>query len=189
MITTKQDPRGFTLIEMVVVIGLTSLIIVALGFLLVFFYRTNTYIYQQTAATVQARQAIDGVVHDVREARHDATSAYPIRAAATSTLSFSADVNNNLVLEYVTYTLTQGTLYRAVSSGTTSTTTLASSLANSTSTPLFRYFDASGVELSSPVDVSRVVSIVVTAVVESTSELGITSFTLSGRATLRNNQL
>jgi len=181
--------RGFTLVETVVVIALMSVIMVALGSLLVFFYKTNSYVYQQAIATIQARRGIDDAVHYVREAAYGTDGSYPIQNAATSTVTLSADVNNDNAPEIVTYRLANGTFSRTAVGATTLTTTLSTSVVNGTSTPIFRYFDKAGAELAEPVDVSKIFSVTATLVTQVNTGKGSSAFTLSGRAQLRNSRL
>jgi len=184
--------RGFTLIETVVVVALTSLIMGVLGSLLIYFYRTNAHVFQQVQATLEARRGIEDAVRLVREASYDPAGSYPVLTAATSTLSFSSDLDNDDVLEPITYTLTSGVLSRtATLSGTGQSTTIivSSAVANSTTTPIFRYFDSAGVELTDPVDRADIATIRVTLVIEADINRGPSAFTLSGNATLRNSRL
>jgi hypothetical protein len=57
---------------------------------------------------------------------------------------------------------------------------------NSTSTPIFRYFDNNGAELLPPVNVGAIASVRTTLVVDADVNRAPVSFTLSGAATLRN---
>lgn len=184
-----SSPRGFTLVETVVVIALVSIIMAALGSLLVFFYKTNAYVYQQATATIQARRGVDDAIRYAREAEYGADGSYPIRNAATSTITLSADTNNDNVAETVTYRVANGSFSRTVVGAGTLTTTLSTSVVNGTSTPIFRYFDKAGAELSAPVDTAKIFAITATLVTRVDSGRGPSAFTLSGRAQLRNSRL
>ena len=99
-----------------------------------------------------------------------ATGAYPIAAAATNTLSFFTDPNGSGVQDQITYSLIGNKIYRAViipsgsplsySVANQSTTTLISNVRNSSSTPVFEYFDdtynGTGSALSQPVTISAI---------------------------------
>jgi type II secretory pathway pseudopilin PulG len=188
--------RAFTLVETVIVIALTVVIVVTLGMLIVYFYKTNEYTLEQSIAVGQARNGVQDAMSDLREASYGDDGSYPIQTVATSSITFYSNVDSTPAIERVTYTLQKGTLYRVVaaSSGnppsyvgaTLATTTIATSVVNSTSTPVFRYFDNTGAELTTPVNISDIASIKTTVVVDVNVNRAPASFTLSGGATLRN---
>ena len=193
---SQESGKGFTLVETVVVIAATALISVTLGTLLVYFYKTNAYTLEQSTAVAQARRGVEDAMRYVREASYGSDGSYPVANAATSTITFFANINNDALIERVTYTVQKGTLYRVVSSAignppsyvgaALATTTVASSIVNSAATPIFRYFDNTGAELSAPADVSKIASVKTTLVIDVNVNRAPVSFTLAGGATLRN---
>ncbi len=188
--------RAFTLIETVVVIAATALIFTTLGSLITYFYKTNTYTLEQSIAVGQARRGVEDTIFHLREASYGSDGSYPITSVATSSIVFYANTNSSSVIEQVTYTLSNGTLYRVVATpvgnpltyigATIATTTIATTVINATSTPLFRYFNNTGTELSMPIDVSEISSVKTTLIVDVDANRSPFSFTLSGGATLRN---
>ncbi len=193
---TRDAVSGFTLIETIVVTAMTALIMVTLGTLLSYFYKTNAYTLEQSSAVAQARRGVEDVTRYMREASYGSDGSYPIGSAATSSITFYANVNSDSAVERVTYTLQGGTLYRAVAEpagnppsyagALPATTTVANAIVNDSATPVFRYFDDTGTELTAPVDVSKVASIETTVVIDTNLNRAPVSFTLSGGATLRN---
>ena len=188
--------RAFTLVETVMVVAATSLITITLGFLLAFFYRTNAYTLEQSTAVGHARRGVEDAMIRLREASYASDGAYPIATVATSSITFYANIDNSVVVERLTYLLKQGTLYRTVTTptgnpstyvgGGIATTTVATSVVNATSTPVFRYFDNAGVELTAPINISKIASIQTTVVVDANVNRAPVEFTLAGSATLRN---
>lgn len=188
--------RAFTLIETLVIVALTALIYVAFGTLIAYFYKTNAYTFQQSAAVGEARQGVEDAMLYLREASYGSDGSYPIEGVATSSITFYANTNSDTAIERVTYRLIDRTFYRAVAVPTgnpltyagasISTTTIATSVTNGTSTPIFRYFNDAGTELFAPVDVSDVSSVRTTIVADIDVNRAPFSFTLSGGATLRN---
>ncbi len=193
--------HAFTLVETIVVIAMTAFITTALTNLIVYFYKTNTYTFEQSTAVGHARRGVEDAVKYLREASYGSDGAYPIASVATSSLTFYGNVDKNQFIERITYLLIDGTLYRGVASPsgnpvtyavvTVATTTVAMSVVNATSTPVFRYFDNTGTELTAPVDISAITSIKINLVVDVNVNRAPVSFTLSGGVTLRNlrNQL
>ncbi len=196
-----MNQRAFTLVETIVVIAITALIMVTLGMLLAYFYKINAYTLQQSVAVAQARQGIEDATRYLREASYASDGSYPIAAVATSSITFYANTDGGSAIEQVTYTLEGGTLYRTITEpigdpptyvgGSAATTTVAVSIVNDSTTPIFRYFDDTGAELVAPVNISKIASVETTLVIDVDVNRAPVSFTLSGGATLRNlkNQL
>lgn len=191
-----KNGAGFTLIETIVVVSITALVMMTLGFLVSYFYKTNAYAIEQSTAVGQARRGVEDAMLYLREASYGSDGSYPIKSAATSSLTFYANTDGDLAVERVTYSLISGTLYRVVATPTgnplsyegaaLATSTISLPVTNGTSTPVFRYFNNSGTELFTPVDISEISSIRTTVVVDVNVNRAPVAFTLSGGATLRN---
>lgn len=188
--------RAFTLVETVVVVAATALIAITLGTMLAYFYKTNAYTLQQSTAVEEARTGVEDAMRDLREASYGSDGTYPIGSVATSSITFYANVNNDTSIQLVTYRLINGTLYRTVAEpsgnpptyagATIATSTIATSVVNATSTPLFSYFNDAGALLTAPVDISEIASVETTVVIDVNVNRTPVAFTLSGGATLRN---
>jgi len=189
--------RGMTLIELITVVAILGLVSAALAGAIQFFYRSNAFLLEQTAALESARQGVRGAVVAIREASYGDDGSFPIQTAATSSITFYSDFDRDDSVEKETYRLLNGTLYRVVTNsggsppGYTgqpmSTSTVATYVRNTPSTPLFRYFDPFGVELSATsTDVSRIASVTITLMVDLNPNRAPNVFTLSETATLRN---
>ncbi|HEX8947013.1 MAG TPA: type II secretion system protein, partial [Candidatus Paceibacterota bacterium] len=167
--------RGFTLIEMLVTIAVFSVASVALAFVIQYFYRTNAYVFEQTAAVESARNGIIHAMRDLREASYGSDGSYPIVSAATSSVTFYVDEKGDGVIDRVRYYLGGTTLYRGVTAPagnppsytgqSEATDTIATYVHMSPSTPIFRYYDANGTELVPPVDVADIASVNTTVTV------------------------
>ena len=188
--------RAFTLVETVVTAAATALVFVTLGVLLSYFYKTNSFTLEQSTAVGQARRGVEDAMLYLREASYGSDGSYPIKSVATSSITFYANTNNDSAIEQVTYKIINRTFYRTVAApigspltyvgASISTSTVATSVINGTSTPAFRYFDNAGSELFSPVDISGIASIRTTIVIDVNVNRTPVAFTLSGWATLRN---
>lgn len=192
----EKTRNGFTLVETIVIVAATTLIFVTLGSLLTYFYKTNAYTLEQSTAVGQARRGVEDAMNHLREASYASDGSYPIASVATSSVTFYANINNSSMIERITYVLRNRTLYRVVATpvgnpptytgASIATTTVATSVVNATSTPVFRYFDNTSTELPTPVDISKIVSIKTTIVVDVNVNRAPIEFTLSGGAALRN---
>ncbi|MBP7741139.1 MAG: hypothetical protein KA104_00415 [Candidatus Pacebacteria bacterium] len=195
-LSSRKPIRGFTLAETVVVISLTAVIGVAVMNMITFFYTSNAYVFQQTGAVDSAHRGLDTTFKNLREASYGDDGSYPIESGATSTITFYSDVDNDGPVEKVRIYLFNGSLYRVITNSagsppsyvgqTQSTTTIATSVRNSTSTPIFRYYDAGGTLLTTPVDTSKVSSISTELTVDLNPLRAPDIFTLRASATLRN---
>lgn len=192
----RSHTHGFTLVETVVVTGLTALLLLALTFLIQFFYKTNAYTLEQSQAINSARRSVENAMSDVRGASYGADGSYPIAAAATSSITFFTHLAPSTSIDKVRYYQAGATLYRAVTiaagspptyAGQPETTTLVvDNIRNDVSTPLFSYFDAQGQELVPPVDVGKIASVSITVLTDVNPLRAPNVYTLVGSATIRN---
>ncbi len=58
--------RGFTFIEVIVIIVIFTIIIGALSGTVVMLYRTNSYSFQQSLAIDEARRGVDIMIKEIR---------------------------------------------------------------------------------------------------------------------------
>jgi prepilin-type N-terminal cleavage/methylation domain-containing protein len=189
--------RGFTLLETVVVIALIALVGGSLSGMINYFYRTNDYVLQQQQAVQSARQGLNTAMNNLREASYGDDGSYPIASAASSSVTFYADLNNSGDIEQVRYYLLNGTLYRGVTYAAgsppsyagqpQSTSTIATFVVqNGSTSPIFQYYDSTGTLLTSPINVSLVQSITTTLNIDVDVNRTPGTYTLLGGATLRN---
>ncbi|MBY0110883.1 type II secretion system GspH family protein [Patescibacteria group bacterium] len=188
--------RGFTLTETLVVIAIVSTAGLALTTALVDFYRQNAYLFESTSALENSRRALSTSVENLREATYGEDGAYPLIAAATSSVTFHADIDADNSVERVRFFISNGTFYRTTTNPggnppsytgqTAATSTVIAYVRNATSTPFFRYFDATGAELATPIDIGSVTQVLVRVDIDLNPNRAPEIFTLSGRATLRN---
>ena len=188
--------RGFTLVETIVVVTIIALVGGALSSAIQFFYRTNSYVLQEGAAVQSARTGLATAVQNLREASYGDDGSYPIASAATSTVTFYADINGDGKADKIRYYYASTTLYRDVtySSGnppsysgqTPQTVTVATYLQNSSSTPIFQYYDNTGTLLTYPINVASIASILTTLLIDVDTKRSPTAYSLVGSASLRN---
>ena len=192
-----MSTRGMTLMEVMVVIGILSVVGMTLSGTIAYFYKSNAYLLEQTSSLDNARRGMNDAVRVIRQASYGDDGSFPMGYAATSTLTFYSDLDNDNSVEKVRYVLTGATLYREVTNSggippsyagqPQSTTTIASYVANSTSTPLFTYYDINGTQLSTTTtDEAQVASVGIMLMVDINPLRAPNVFTLSETTTLRN---
>lgn len=188
--------RAFTLIEVLVVVAILATVGMALSVSIVQSYRGNAYVYEAASSVDNARRGLFTALQNLREATYGQDGSFPVASAATSTVTFYADVDADGPVERVRIYLVNGTLYRGVTNSAgnppsysgqpESVQTVVGYVRNGTSTPLFTYYDENGAALSAPVDVSdvRFVSMDIRTDLNPTRAPNV--YQLMGSATLRN---
>ena len=189
---------AFTLIETMTVIAITTIVGGALSMMILNFYRTNSYVLQESAAVQSARQGLGVALQNLREASYGADGSYPIQSATNSSITFFADTNSDGVVERVQYTLTSGTLYKTVTTPNGNpptyngqpqiTTIIATYLVNNAGTPLFAYTDSSGnpISTATTVDTSQIETVTATLKVDVDVSRSPAPYTLNSTIALRN---
>lgn len=153
---------GFTLIEVIVVIGLNTLLLLVITNSIASIYKLNSYTFEQANEIEAARRGLGVWVRDAREMTAAANGSYPVALLENNRIGFYSDINRDNSVEYVEYSLASTTLikrtytpsgYPAVYSTTTPNTTeiMSEYVQNSLQgISLFKYYDANGVLLASP---------------------------------------
>lgn len=188
--------RGLSFVEMLVTVGIFGLIMVAIVNSILFFYRANTSSIEQEYQVEHARRGSELILRDLRESTYADSGAYPLAIMSSSTIQFYSDTDTDGSVERITYTLVGTNLYRNVTdatgapptyTGNSATTTVSRFIRNNDEgTALFRYYNASNVEVPVGGSVATVVSVTTNLVVDITQNHTPGKFTLRGSATLRN---
>lgn len=190
--------RGFTLMEMLTVVALTGLVGVGVLSMIAYFYRSNAFLLEATTAVDSASRGLNESLAALREASYGEDGSYPILAAATTSVTFYGDLDVDSSVERVRLYVSGGTLYRGVtdaagnppsySGQTEANTTIATWVKNAPTTPVFRYYDEDGTELTGAIDVARVRSVRTRLDVDINPYRAPNILVLEGAATLRNLQ-
>lgn len=181
---------------MLIVVAITAVVGGALMSAINFFYRDNAYVFQEASAVQSARRGLTGALTDIRQATYGADGAYPIAAAATSSITIYADTDGNGTVEKVRYYLEAGTFYRGImeAEGNPSSyedaeelfSVLAENVRMNAETPIFRYADGEGEWLSEPINTGAIASVSMELSIDADPVRLPNALTLQGAATLRN---
>ncbi len=192
-----KHARGMTLVEAVVVVAITVAVGASLLSVIRMFYRSNAYVFEAAASVDSARRGLSTTLSAVREASYADDGNYPIASAATSSILFYSDIDSDGGIERVRVYTVGTTLYRVVTNAAGSppsytgqqpaTSTLATYVRNTNATPIFTYYDSSGMQLSTTTpDISEISSVAVTLMVDINPNRAPNILNLTGTATLRN---
>lgn len=188
--------KGFTLTETLVTTAILGVVGIALSSLIMFFYRSNAYLLEQTSAVDSATRGITTAHRDLREASYGEDGAYPITSAASTTITFFSDVDGDGPVEKVRLYLSGGTLYRAVTNAAGNppsysgqsevVNTLATAVVNTDALPLLRYYNSAGAELTGTIDLAAIRSVRIQLRTDLNPQRAPNVVLLERTATLRN---
>lgn len=154
--------KGFTLVEVLVVVALNTILALVITEAITSFYQNHGYTYAQANEIDAARRSITDMVRDAREMTPAANGAFPIVTVEPHRFGFYSDIDRDLGVEYVEFSVVGTDLYRYVYNpvgypATYSTTTpdetvlLSEYVQNlSQSQTTFQYYDNSGSLIASP---------------------------------------
>lgn len=191
-----HTPTGLTFVEMLVTIAIFALIMTGIMQSVLYFYRANTTAIEQSYQLDSARRGIELMVRDLREATYGDNGAYPLASVASTSVVFYSDTDRDNETERIEYRVTGLTLMRTVTdpsgnppqyTAVSATTSVSTYVRNSEEgVPIFTYYRADGTEVTSPSDITDIVSVTVDLIVNIRPLRAPQEFTLRSSATLRN---
>jgi len=198
MITTKPETfsRGISLIEAVVYVAIFTVAMLAIMSSVSFFYNTNRYTLEQSTQVDAARIGVAAMVKDIREADYADTGAFPLISAGANDFSFYSDIDGDGSKEKVRFFVSANDFMTGVTesagippvySGAESISMVAQYVRNiENGTPIFRYYDNAGAEITNYTNVSKIVFVKVDLVVNVNPETLPNEFDLHSSASIRN---
>lgn len=165
----SEMASGFTVLEVIIVIGLSSILLMALLRFLVAGYPLSKVTYLQQRSTEMARLQLKRLTKAFREVRQSDTGAYPLVEMLPQRVVFYANVDSDPAVERVRYELKGENLERGVTEPTGNpllydpvnnekVSVVASSIRNGTE-PVFIYYSGNypfDLTPLNPVDVTKV---------------------------------
>ncbi len=110
-----MKPRqGFTLIEVVVTIGIFSAAIVTMLLFTARSYNSFFELNDRSTAVAKARQAIEALGRELREAQSSDNGAYALATTTATELSFYANVDGSSDIERVRYFISGSSFRRGI---------------------------------------------------------------------------
>lgn len=197
----KKHIQGFSLVETVVAVAIFSVIILFVTLFEKDIFSFNSFIQADLGAQMEGRRAIVKMVSEMREMSSSSLGAYPIAAAATSSMTFFSDIDSDTVKEQVRYYIQGGKVYKSIieptgnplvyNAGSAVVTTVISSAGNGTSTAFFEYYDTNyagtTTPLTIPVNISSVKLVKINIILpRQSSRQGTVPITITSQVTPRN---
>ncbi len=112
--TIPKLKSGMTLLELVMVIGITTVLLLAITEGIVSLYQINSYNIAQTYEVDNARRGLQDWLIDVRELSYSDDGSYPLVRMESNQIGFYSDIDSEPSVEYVEYELIGSELYRRV---------------------------------------------------------------------------
>lgn len=153
MNTTQSSKKnsGFTLIEILIALSIFVLIGLMATKLLFDIFHVNRNVSDSLTQTGEARRAIKTMIAELRTASQSSLGAYALEQTGTSSLIFFSDIDSDSEKERIRYFIQSDTLMRGVTNPTglplvynTASevrTELVHAIKNSSTTPLFSYYN------------------------------------------------
>lgn len=148
-----RDRRGFSLIEIIIVVTLAVSIVLVVGNLNSNIGVLNGLVNQELQSRSTVDQTLQIMENTLRAAVPSASGAYPIVAAATSSVTFFSNDVTSSIADEIRYFFASSTLWSTVIAPTGTpatyptstgiTTDLIDGVIVATSTPLFSYYNSS----------------------------------------------
>lgn len=168
--TQKFSSRGVSMLEIIVVIGIFSILSFGATTLLTRSLRSNDVIWEQLMTQSEGRKVLKNMVDEVRRAEQSSVGSFPIAIAGEYELVFYANIDSDSFRERVHYWLEGTTLKYGILKpggsplsylGEETITEVAHDVKNQEENiPIFLYFDESYTgsqnSLEQPVDVSNI---------------------------------
>lgn len=187
--------RGFTIIEMLVYIAIFTFAMGAVSGLLIYFYRSNTYVLQKSYAINSARKGIETMSREIREATYSDVGAYPVIEAQSQSFSFYSDIDRDENVEKVRYFL-DGTNFKKgetkasgqplVYDEADEVISIISDNVRNGAESIFTYYNASSTEVADLGEIADIKLIKTTLIVDVNPVKAPENFTLTTSAQIRN---
>jgi prepilin-type N-terminal cleavage/methylation domain-containing protein len=110
----KYKKDGFTLVELLISVGIFSLLALGIAWLLINSLRSSEVVWDQLSTQNDARRVLQEVVDSIRRAEQSDIGSYPIEAASSTGIIFYANIDTDTNRERVRIWLDGTTVKRGI---------------------------------------------------------------------------
>ena len=196
-----MSQKGFTLLEVLVAMGIFVLIISSVVEILSFSFKSKNIIWEQLSTQNEGRKTVNDFINELRTAAQSSIGAYSIAAANTSTVTFYSNIDTDSWRERVRYFLSGTTLKKGVLKPSGSplaynaanevVTDIVHDIANRTSSVFYYYGENyNGVTntstLSYPIDLTKIRVVGIKLRMEENPNLSPAPLMVEGKTEVRN---
>ena len=195
-----QKKSGFTITEILVSVGILVFIGLAIASFSGDIFFLNNSLQSNLSVQIDARRVLRTMVSELRGASPSSLGAYPLSQVGTSSLIFYSNIDSDSYKERVRYFLQGDKLMRGIlkPSGSPlsynvaneSMEVLINDVVNSSTTPIFQYFDNSysgtSLPLADPVNILSVRLVQVTVLIDHDTGRDPGPISVTSMGTLRN---
>lgn len=195
-----RNNRGFTMVEMLIVLAVMSMFIVVASTFNKDVFSLNTNLQSSLNAQLDARHLVKVMVAELRKASPSALGTYPIESASSTAVTFYSDVDNNGVIDKVRYYLTGNTIRKSVTVPTGSPlsynpanevlSTIINNIVSSSTLPIFQYYSSNYAGTSSPLtyplDIQAVRLVKITVIIDNDPNRSPVPIIVTSSVSMRN---
>jgi type II secretory pathway pseudopilin PulG len=190
--------EGFTVVEMLITIFIVTLVGIAIVNFQINIFSLNKISGDSMNAQTDARKALKVMSSEIRSISPSDNGSYAIALAATSTITFYEDIDNDNSKEQVRYFKSGTNLKKGVIQPTGTiynpanevVTNLVSDLVNSSSSPIFYFYDknydGSTAPLSYPINIPSIRLIKINIFIDKDINKSPTPIHVTTQVSLRN---
>lgn len=196
----KIYPQGFTLIEILIAMGIFTGLAVLMSTFGKDIFVNNTFIQDSLVTESEARGALKRAIAELRAASPSNNGLYPLAVVDKNTLTFFSDIDKDGLRERVRYFVATSSLQRGVTKPTgapavyiqanESLSTAVHDLVNPTSTPVFAFYadtyNGTSSPLAWPVNIPDVRLVKMTIIIDTNPARSPTVMTFTSQVTIRN---
>jgi len=198
---TKSKNSAFTLVEVLVSLGIFLLLIGSVVGILSFSFKSKNIIWEQLSTQNEGRKTVNDFINELRTAAQSSIGAYPIAAANTSTITFYSNIDVDSWRERVRYFLSGTILKKGIlkpsgnplvyNSANEVVTDIVHDIANGTSSIFYYYGENyNGVNntstLSYPIDLTKIRVVGIKLRMEENPNLSPAPLIVEGKTEVRN---
>ena len=151
--------KGFTLVEVMVAIGISVLVIGGMTAILSYSFKSNKIVWEQLSTQNEGRKAVAGFTNELRGSNNSSLGAYAVAEAGAQQIIFYSNIDSDSYIEKIRYYKSGNLLVKGITKptgnplvynvATETTSTIVRDIYNGAN-PLFYYYDQSATISSTP---------------------------------------